>query len=124
MNMPKNGRVETSLKANKKARKVYHKCIPPGNLTGLIKWGDGKSEEYADGSSHTVVLEMNGVEEVDFLSSDAIRNLSFLHKKHVRGRVIPNGSVVLSFCHPERSEGSVYIYFMLTDSSQSSEWQN
>ena len=73
---------------------------------------------------HTVVVEMNGVEEVDFLSSDAIRNLSFLHKKHMRRRVIPNGSVVLSFCHPERSEGSVYIYFMLTDSSQSSEWQN
>ncbi len=65
-----------------------------------------------------------GVEEVDFLSSDAIRNLSFLHKKHMRRRVIPNGSVVLSFCHPERSEGSVYIYFMFTDSSQSSEWQN
>jgi len=56
---------------------------------------------------------MNGVEEVDFLSSDAIRNLSFLHKKHMRRRVIPNGSVVLSFCHPERSEGSVYIYVML-----------
>ena len=114
MNMPKNGRVKTSLKANKKARKVYHKCTPPGDLTGLIKWGDGKLEE----------VEMNGVEEVDFLSSDAIRNLSFLHKKHMRRRVIPNGSVVLSFCHPERSEGSVYIYFMLTDSSQSSEWQN
>jgi hypothetical protein len=82
-----------------------------------------------------VVVEMNGVEEVtlhgligveevDFLSSDAIRNLSFLHKKHMRRRVIPNGLVVLSFCHPERSEGSVYIYFMFTDSSQSSEWQN
>ena len=42
MNMPKNGRVKTSLKANKKARKVYHKCTPPGDLTGLIKWGDGK----------------------------------------------------------------------------------
>lgn len=56
---------------------------------------------------------MNGVEEVDFLSSDAIRNLSFLHKKHMRRRVIPNGSVVLSFCHPERSEGSVYIYLIV-----------
>ena len=62
--------------------------------------------------------------EYPFLSSDAIRNLSFLHKKHMRRRVIPNGLVVLSFCHPERSEGSVYIYFMFTDSSQSSEWQN
>lgn len=90
MNMPKNGRVKTSLKANKKARKVYHKCIPPGDLTGLIKWGDGKLEEYADGSSHTytirphtVVVEMNGVEEVDFLSSDAIRNLSFPASKNI-----------------------------------------
>ena len=54
--MPKNGRVETSLKANKKARKVYHKCTPPGDLTGLIKWGDGKLEEYADGSSHTYTI--------------------------------------------------------------------
>ena len=26
------------------------------DLTGLIKWGDGKSEEYADGSSHTYTI--------------------------------------------------------------------
>ena len=85
MNMPKNGRVKTSLKANKKARKVYHKCIPPGDLTGLFKWGDGKLEEYADGSSHTyttdppytVVVGMNGAEEVTLHDLSGVEEVDF-----------------------------------------------
>ena len=55
------------------------------DLTGLIKWGDGKSEEYADGSSHTyttdppytVVVGMNGAEEVTLHDLSGVEEVDF-----------------------------------------------
>lgn len=55
------------------------------DLTGLIKWGDGKSEEYADGISHTyttdppytVVVGMNGAEEVTLHDLSGVEEVDF-----------------------------------------------
>ena len=64
---------------------VQHSQVPGSDLTGLIKWGDGKSEEYADGSSHTyttdppytVVVGMNGAEEVTLHDLSGVEEVDF-----------------------------------------------
>lgn len=55
------------------------------DLSGTVKWGDGKSEEYAEGGSHTytttppytVILEMNGAEEVTLLDLVGVEEVDF-----------------------------------------------
>lgn len=64
---------------------VQHSQVPGKRLDRTHQWGDGKSEEYADGSSHTyttdppytVVVGMNGAEEVTLHDLSGVEEVDF-----------------------------------------------